>query len=158
MGRPISTRQAGARAAEARCCALAAILLPAMLAACAGPDVTITGPQSGMNCIDDSPACVAERQAALKALKASPNLAWVKEPATARAYASGVRLFALKSKKKELSCDELQHARREADGAAPALRQTSGGLTPAQVSRSVMLAAEISRELATEYNRRCKKG
>ncbi|MBS0242317.1 MAG: hypothetical protein JSS20_09075, partial [Proteobacteria bacterium] len=81
---------------------------------------------------------------------------WIHEPATADAYAGGVRLFAFKSRKKELSCPELAIGRREADAGPGVLRGPGGRhLTPAQVSRGVMFANEVSRELANEQKRRC---
>ena len=88
---------------------------------------------------------------------ADKNRRWVKEPATAGSYASGVRLFAYKSRKRDLTCEELAHGRREADAAPLALRGPSAaGLSPAQISRGSMLAAEVSKELAVEMKRRCK--
>ena len=82
---------------------------------------------------------------------------WVREPASPQAYASGVRLFAFKSRKKDLSCDELAVGRREADAGPGVLRGSGGsGLSPAQVSRGVMLSSEVSKELSNEMQRRCK--
>lgn len=145
--------------AAGRVCARALTALAfLLLAACAGPEIGVVNTQAGLACVDDSPACVSHRQSALKALVGDPSRSWLKERPTPQAYASGVRLFALKSKKKELSCDELTHGRREAEGAAASLRGTATGLTPAQISRSIMLAGEVGRELGNEYNRRCKKG
>ncbi len=116
------------------------------------------GPSSGLTCVDDSPDCVDRRQKSLRYLVEDQDRTWVKAHAPAEAYASGVRLFALKSKKKELSCEELAHGRNEADKAPGVLRGPSGSnLTPAQVSRGVMLAAEVSRELAAEMKRRCNR-
>ncbi len=86
-----------------------------------------------------------------------PSRGWIKDRPDAAAYASGVRLFAYKNKKKELTCPELQAGRQEADGASAALRATGTGLTPAQISRGVMLAGEVGRELGNEYQRRCRK-
>lgn len=112
----------------------------------------------GLGCVDDSWECINKRQAALKSIMADGSRSWVRQPATPSAYASGVRLFAFRGKKKELGCDELGIGRREADAAPQTLRGPGGsGLTPAQVSRSIMLAAEVSKELGNEYNRRCKK-
>jgi len=69
-----------------------------------------------------------------------------------------VRLFALKNKKKDLTCDELARGRDEADRAPGVLRGPEGtNLTPAQKSRGIMLASEVSRELGAEIKRRCKK-
>ena len=74
------------------------------------------------------------------------------------AHASGVRLFAMSKRRKELSCDELKHAKREADSAPSALRGPGGkNLTPAQISRGVMLASDVGRELAKEISKRCSR-
>lgn len=127
------------------------------LAGCAAnqPEVTVET-RSGQGCVDDSKHCVDQRQAALKSLMSDPQRRWVREPATAQAYASGVRLFAYKGRKKEMTCDELAHGKREADAAPAVLRGPGSGLSPAQVSRGAMLASEVSRELSTEMKRRCK--
>jgi hypothetical protein len=90
-------------------------------------------------------------------MMADPQRRWVREPSSAAAFASGVRLFAFKQKKRELTCDELAIGQREAEGAAPTLRGPGGaGLTPAQISRGVMFGDEVSRELANERRRRCR--
>lgn len=116
-----------------------------------------SAPQAGMQCVDDSSHCIEQRRQALNAIMADRSRAWVREHPTPEAYASGVRLFAFKSRKTELSCDELALARREADNAPAVLRgPQAAGLTPAQVSRGVMLGAEVSRELAAEMKRRCR--
>jgi hypothetical protein len=126
---------------------------------CGAPDVTTLSPGSGLTCVDDSPDCVSRRQRTLRHLVEAPDRAWIKAPPPPEAYASGVRLFAMKSKKKELTCDELAHARNEADRAPGVLRGPGGAmLTRAQVSRGVILASEVSRELAAEMKRRCKQG
>lgn len=113
--------------------------------------------QSSVGCIDDSKQCIDQRQAALRSIMADKNRSWVKQPATPVTYASGVRLFAFKGRKKEMTCDELAHARREADAAPSVLRSpAAAGLSPAQISRSAMLAEEVSKELALEMKRRCR--
>ena len=114
--------------------------------------------RAGLSCIDDSQECVDQRQTTLKSFLADKDRAWVKEPATPRAHASGVRLFAFRSKKKELSCAELAYGRREADAASKALRGPDGkGLSTAQVSRATLFAAEVSKELSAEMRaRRCR--
>jgi hypothetical protein len=133
-----------------------AIVLALPVAACSGLGVEDT--KAGFSCVDDSPECVGQRQTALNALLTSQDRSWIKEPATPQAHASGVRLFALRARKAELSCDELAHGRREAEGAPKALKGASGqGLTPAQISRASMFAAEVSKELSAEMRRRhCK--
>lgn len=125
---------------------------------CMSLDSPDQSPSAGFQCVDDSMECIQRRQAALRHLVSDKERKWVKDAPSAEAYASGVRLFALKSKKRELTCDELVHARKEADGAPRVLRGAQGtSLTPAQVSRGAMLAAEVSRELGNEFNKRCKK-
>jgi hypothetical protein len=135
--------------------AMAATLggLALIASACSGMDE-----RAGLSCIDDSPDCVGQRQATLKSMLDDQNRGWVKESTTPQAHASGVRLFAFRSRKKELSCEELAIGRREADGVPKALKGPEGkNMSPAQVSRTNMLAAEVSRELATEMRaRRCK--
>lgn len=132
------------------------VFVPLAPVGCTGPNVT-TGASSGLTCVDDSSDCIAKRQRTLRHLVDDHDRAWVRAPAPPEAYASGVRLFALKSKKKELSCQELAHGKNEADRAPGVLRGASN-LTPAQVSRGMMLATEVSRELAAEMKRRCRRG
>jgi hypothetical protein len=115
-------------------------------------------PKAGLSCVDDSPECVEQRQVTLKAMLADKNRTWAREAPTPQAHASGVRLFAFRAQKKEMTCEELGHARREADSAAKTLRGSDGrGLSPAQISRATMFAAEVSKELSAEMrSRRCK--
>jgi hypothetical protein len=139
--------------------ALAAVALSLGLVASACTGLLDSGDtKAGLSCIDDSRECVDQRQATLKSFLADKDRTWVKEPATAQAHASGVRLFAFRSKKRELSCEELAHGRREADAAAMTLRGPDGkSLSPAQVSRATLFAAEVSKELTAEMRaRRCK--
>ena len=114
--------------------------------------------RAGLSCIDDTQDCVDQRQVTLKSMIADQDRKWVKESATPQAHASGVRLFAFRSRKKEMSCEELAIGRREADSVPKALKGPEGkSMSPAQVSRTNMLAAEVSRELAVEMRaRRCK--
>lgn len=115
----------------------------------------ITG-KSSYGCLDDSKACIDQRQSSLKLLLSDKGATWTRHPATAEDYASGVRMFAYKSRKKELACADLMRGRSEADSAGQALMAASGRLSPAQISRAKMFASEVSRELTTEARRRCK--
>lgn len=125
-----------------------------LLAACSG--FGGGDPRAGLTCVDDSKECVDQRQATLNSMLADQDRKWVKEPASAQAHASGVRLFAFRSRKKELSCEELSMGRREADSVPKTLKGAKD-LSPAQISRTNMLAAEVSKELAAEMrSRRCK--
>jgi hypothetical protein len=125
------------------------------LSACSG----MIGPEdnrAGLSCIDDSTECVQQRQGTLQAMLADKDRAWVKEAPTPHAHASGVRLFAFRSKKSELSCEELAHGRKEAEAAPKALKGGQG-LSPAQISRASMFAAEVNKELSVEMKkRRCR--
>ena len=135
--------------------AMAAALggLGLLASACSGLD-----DRAGLSCIDDSPDCVDQRQVTLKSMLADEKHAWVTEPASPQAHASGVRLFAFRSQKKELTCEELAIGRREAESVPKALKGPEGkSMSPAQVSRTNLLAAEVSRELSAEMRaRRCK--
>jgi hypothetical protein len=127
------------------------------LGACAigaGPEIEN---RAGLGCVDDSIECINRRQATLRHMVDDKSRSWVHEAPTPEAYASGVRLFAYKTKKKELSCDELKRGKLEADTARTSLASMGTRLTPAQISRSAMLAGEVGRELQNEINRRCKK-
>lgn len=137
---------------------LAALAAIALLASACSGSLFEDDNKAGLSCVDDTPECVSQRQAALKSMLDDKDRKWVKEPPTAHAHATGVRLFAFRSRKKELSCEELAHARREADSAPKALRGPEGkGLSPAQISRASMFAAEVSKELTAEMrSRRCK--
>jgi hypothetical protein len=132
------------------------VVFSSMLASCSvlNLETAATGPPRA-DCVDDSPACVERRSAALKQMMSDKKHTWVREPTNAHSYAAGVRLFAFKSRKRDLSCEELAHGKREADGAPAALNgPESGGLSPAQKSRGTLLAVEVSRELAAEMRRR----
>lgn len=134
------------------------VLAGAGLVGCAGSQPPAVAPRAGLNCVDDSSHCISQREKVFDSYMADKSRAWVKQPASPDAYASGVRLFALTKRRKELSCDELAHGKREADAGPVALRGQSGGrLTPAQVSRGVMLAGEVARDLGREFDKRCKK-
>ena len=123
------------------------------LSACSGISLD---DRAGLSCIDDSPECVERRDATLKSMLADKDRRWIRETPTPQAHATGVRLFAFRSKKAELSCDELVLARREAEAAPKALKGQQG-LSPAQISRASLFAAEVQKELAAEMKkRRCR--
>jgi hypothetical protein len=129
--------------------------LALLVSACSG----MLGPEdskAGLSCIDDSPECVERRQATLSAMLADKDRVWVREPTSPKAHASGVRLFAFRSKKSELTCEELAHGRKEAES-APKMLKSSQDLSPAQISRASLFAAEVSKELTAEMRkRRCR--
>jgi hypothetical protein len=148
-------RAAKVRAALPMTCVATAACL---LGACATSDPPVELSKPGYACVDDSIECINRRQGLLRQLQADQSRSWMKEQPTPEAYASGVRLFAMKTKKKELSCAELAQGRQEADRGPAVLRGAGGSkLTPAQVSRGVMFAGEVSRELGNEIGRRCSR-
>jgi hypothetical protein len=136
----------------------AALAVMALLAGCSTQLADVEKPAApNYGCIDDSAGCIAQRQATLRQLQADRTRAWVRQPATAASYATGVRLFAFKTEKSRLSCDELSVGRREADQGPGVLRGPSGqGLPPAIISRSVMFSGEVGKELTKEAQRRCR--
>lgn len=138
-------------------CGTALAMLAGVASGCSSGNIETEFAPSGLACVDDSKGCIDQRQSALKSLLADKNRGWVKQPASPAAYASGVRMFAYKTEKPRLSCDELTSGKREADNAPQVLRGPSGqGLSPAQVSRGVMFAAEVGKELGAEMKRRCR--
>lgn len=146
--RPARRRRAGA--------IMAVALAGVLSAACSNGSVESVAAPRGLSCVDDSPACIAERQSVQQRLVADKSKGWVREPATALAYASGVRMYAFKTRKRDLTCDELSIGVREANLAAPVLRASATqGLSPAQISRGIMFADEVGKELGTEKKRRC---
>ncbi|MFN3867798.1 MAG: hypothetical protein ACK4MF_01890 [Hyphomicrobiaceae bacterium] len=135
------------------------LAIAALIGGCAVAEAPEPLASGSMSCLDDSPACIAQRQAALRHLVSRSDRHWVRDTASVEAYASGVRLFAFQKKKAELTCDELMAGRREADAADATLRGPGGKrLSPAQISRGSMFAAEVSKELKREHGRRCQRG
>jgi hypothetical protein len=148
------TMHASRRRTPNRAVAAAWCSLCLLASACSG--FGVDDPRAGLTCVDDSPECVDRRQATLKSMLDDQDRKWVKEPSNAQAHASGVRLFAFRSRKKELSCEELAAGRREADS-VPKVLKGSKDLSPSQISRATLFAAEVSKELAVEMrSRRCK--
>src|SRR5262245_65985573 len=113
MGSPSEPQEETMRAARPIATMIVPFATVAMMAsACTG----LFAPEdnrAGLSCIDDSPECVERRQTTLSALLADKNRTWVKEAPTPQAHASGVRLFAFRSAKAELTCEELAHGRKE---------------------------------------------
>lgn len=127
------------------------------LVGCAGAPDPAFGQQRGLKCVDDSNVCISQRKMVYESYMADKSRAWMKQPAGPHEYASGVRLMAYSKMRKDLSCEELAHAKEEADRGPSSLSGGSYvGLTTAQVARGAMLAREVSRELANEIGRRCR--
>ena len=128
-----------------------------LVSACVGGGIGNNDTRSGLICVDDSQTCISRRQAALADLTSRTDKSWIRQRASPLNYASGVRLFALKSKKSTLNCEELKLGHSEASRAPSVMKAgPSAGLTPAQISRGKILASEVSRELKREMSRRCR--
>ncbi|HUS96956.1 MAG TPA: hypothetical protein VMX97_09480 [Hyphomicrobiaceae bacterium] len=127
---------------------------------CAGPGSNAApSPKAGLACVDDSPRCIDQRRIALQSIMGDRSRRWIKQPPTAAAYASGVRLFAFMKQRRSLNCHELQTGYGEAKAARPVLRAAaSQGLTPAQISRGAMLGDEVAGQLKREIRRRGCRG
>ena len=127
------------------------------IAGCAGAPDPAFAQQRGLKCVDDSNVCISQRKMVFDSYMADKSRAWIKQPAGPHEYASGVRLMAYSKMRKDLSCEQLAHAKEEADRGPASLSGGSYvGLTTAQVARGAMLAREVSRELANEMARRCR--
>lgn len=127
------------------------------IAGCAGAPDPAFAQQRGLKCVDDSNVCISQRKMVFNSYMADKSRAWIKQPAGPHEYASGVRLMAYSKTRKDLSCEQLAHAKDEADRGPASLSGGSYvGLTTAQVARGAMLAREVSRELANEMARRCR--
>lgn len=141
---------------------VALFVLAAGLSACSGSVIDGSSEAKATTnhgCVDDSKTCIDQRQGVLRSLQSDRTHAWVRQPASVNSYATGVRLFAFKTEKTRLSCDELVIGKREADAAPGLLRSPQAhGLNPAIVSRSLMFATEVGRELDREQQRRCAAG
>jgi hypothetical protein len=136
---------------------IAALAMCFELAGCAGAPDPAFAQQRGLKCVDDSNVCISQRKMVFDSYMADKSRAWIKQPAGPHEYASGVRLMAYSKMRKDLSCEQLAHAKEEADRGPASLSGGSYvGLTTAQVARGAMLAREVSRELANEMARRCR--
>jgi len=138
--------------------AMAVLLTASIMAGCSANQPPAPSPlEAGLGCVDDSLRCRNHRKQALETLLADSRRTWIRRTADASAYASGVRLFAYKKKKRELTCSELTLGQREAKAARPTLRAANERLTPGQIARGAMLGDEVGQELARERRRRgCK--
>ncbi len=145
-------------AASSYCKCVLAIAVAALLSGCANGSTANVIQSNGLSCVDDSTHCIQQRQYALKSMLADTSNSWVHQPVSAEAYASGVRLFAYKKKKKQLPCSDLRRGQQEAHNARTVLRGPAGSnLSSGQIARGAMLGTEVARELKREIRRRCGK-
>jgi hypothetical protein len=142
-------------------CALRAnapYVLVLLLCACSGPvgeAPSTANPAAG--CVDDSKHCIEKRQAALKSMLADPKRAWVRAPESPAGYATGVKFFAYRQVKGQLTCAELAHGREETRLVVGALKQGSvPGANDSRIAQVKDMAGQLNKELAREFDRVCK--
>ncbi|MGF1649224.1 MAG: hypothetical protein ACFCUN_02110 [Hyphomicrobiaceae bacterium] len=111
---------------------------------------------SGLTCVEDTTECIAARRAAHMHLVADTSRSWVAARPSARHYVAGVRLFAFKTEAQRLACADLAVGVAEAQRTPAILRGPEGqSFKPGLVSRAIMLAEEVERELKREQRKRC---
>lgn len=113
-------------------------------------------PHAAAGCVDDSKMCIEKRALALKGMLADPKRTWVTKPETAAAYATGVKLFAYKGKKVEMSCAELAHGREETRTMPQVLKPGSvQGMNDSRLAQVRDLSGQVHKELNKEFDRAC---
>ena len=73
-------------------------------------------------------------------------------------FANGVRLFAYRALREQLTCGELNLALTEIDSAARAYQSPVAGLAADKQVRARSLCVEVSSELREETTTRCQTG
>ena len=129
-----------------------------LVAGCSGG--CSSGPNMGEPCLDDSKACIDSRVATVNGMVTDPSKAWINATPTRGTYASGVRLFAWRSSKDRLTCEELAAGLREMAAAKMSLSQGPLPGTTAERNNQVKAmtddaAAELAR---TAKAKQCKVG
>jgi hypothetical protein len=98
-----------------------------------------------------SERCVAR----LKSMIDDPDRAWIgrREPPTT--FVSGVRLFAYRALRTNLTCPELRSALQEIDAASRTFNAAVPGVAPEQATRVKALCVQVRAELGAENAARC---
>lgn len=137
---------------------LAAALVAAGISGCTaiGPSDELPVANTASGCVDDSKACIEKRGTALKGMLGDAKRSWVIRQETAASYATGVKLFAYRQKKTEMSCQELAHGREETRTAPQMLKPGSvSGMNDSRLAQVKDLSGQVSKELAKEFDRVC---
>ncbi len=119
-----------------------------------------SGPGLGEPCLDDSKACIDSRVATVNGMVTDPGKAWINQAPTRATYASGVRLFAWRSSKDRLTCEELAAGLREMAAAKASLSQGPIPGTTAERNNQVKaMTDDATAELAkTAKAKKCRVG
>ena len=106
--------------------------------------------QDGRGC-QDVQACEAQ----LRALVERRDRAWMRRPETPAEVLTGVRMFAFRALRPQLTCGELDVALEQLAAVPTALRTPPPDSRPEEVARATRLAAEVHSELGAEKETRC---
>jgi hypothetical protein len=108
-------------------------------------------PQDPRTC-HDVPSC----EALLLELTESADRSWIARPETLEGLLTGVRMFAFRTLRPQLTCGELAVAMQQLRSVPDALRSAPVGSRPEDVVRATRLAAEVHEELRAENDARCR--
>ena len=151
------SRNPFARLPVARLVRLAIVAgLAALTVACSSSEPAVEPANSATGCVDDSKACIEKRGAALRTMLADPRRGWVARPEAPAAYATGVKLFAYRGKKGEMTCAELAHGREETRTMPQALKPGSvPGMNDSRLAQVRDMSGQVNKELSKEFDRAC---
>lgn len=94
----------------------------------------------------------------LRRMVEDPHRRWITRPASPAALASGVRLFAYRSLRHQLTCAELASGEAEIDAAARTFATPVPSLQLEQIERVRVLIQAVGTELRSESAARCAPG
>jgi hypothetical protein len=128
------------------------LLFGATLAGCAGLDMQAAeGP-----CLGDTPACIGERTAMVRAMSSDQARAWIGQTPGRGTVASGVRLFAYQNVRDKLSCSELVSALQDLDAAKQVLADgPAPGQTMLRHNDIKAMTDDVRAALTASKVRRC---
>ena len=144
--------------AQRACLGMAALAAAWLLGACtpisSSPEAS-NNPAAG--CVDDSKHCIDKRMSTLKVMVADQKRSWVYQQESPASYATGVKLFAYRATKAQLTCGELSHGRQETADAALSLKSGSvPGMNDSRLAQVRDMSAQVSKELGREFDKVCK--
>jgi hypothetical protein len=128
-----------------------------VLGACTGGDAMQTASADAAGCVDDSKHCISRRQASLQSMLADPARTWVRSPTTPASAATGVKLFAYRQTKEQLSCSQLDYGRDDTRRMPGMLSSTAvPGANESRIAQVKDMAKQVHRELDNEFKRVCQ--
>lgn len=135
--------------------ALACVLLAAACAPISSAPEASNNPAAG--CVDDSKHCIDKRMSTLKTMVSDQRRSWVYQQESPASYATGVKLFAYRATKAQLTCAELSHGRKETADAALSLKSGSvPGMNDSRLAQVRDMSSQVSKELGREFDKACK--